>query len=78
FRGADLAVANTAFVLMYQLGAMVGPALGGAAMQRFGPDALPLTLALALALFTAGAACGLFLRRAPGARPQPAPARRAR
>jgi len=63
FRGTDLAVANTAFVLMYQLGAMVGPAIGGAAMQRLGPDALALTLAVALALFTAGAATGLFLGR---------------
>jgi MFS family permease len=76
FRGADLAVANTAFVLMYQLGAMVGPALGGAAMQRLGPDALAPTLALALMLFVVGAAGGLFLRRFhedPAADPAPRP-----
>ncbi|MGH6912814.1 MAG: MFS transporter, partial [Geminicoccales bacterium] len=78
FRGADLAVANTAFVLMYQLGAMVGPALGGGAMQRLGPDALPVTLAIALGLFTAGAAGGLFLRRSREARVQVDPAPRAR
>jgi len=51
FRGTDLAVANTAFVLMYQLGAMVGPALGGLAMRGLGPHGLPLLLAAALALF---------------------------
>ena len=69
FRGTDLAVANTAFVLMYQLGAMVGPALGGGAMQRLGPDALALTLAAALTLFVAGAAGGLFFARPRQARP---------
>jgi predicted MFS family arabinose efflux permease len=48
---------------MYQLGAMVGPALGGTAMQRLGPDALALTLAIVLMVFVAGSACGLFFGR---------------
>jgi MFS family permease len=51
FRGTDLAVANTAFVLMYQAGAIIGPALGGVAMATAGAQSLPLTLALTLALF---------------------------
>ena len=51
FRGADLAVANTAFVMMYQLGAVIGPALGGLAMSGVGPHGLPLATALALAAF---------------------------
>lgn len=48
FRGGDLAVANTAFVLLYQIGAMAGPASVGGLMQRFGPHALPVALALVL------------------------------
>lgn len=49
FRGGDLAVANTAFVLLYQAGAMAGPALAGLLMGRFGEAVLPLVLAGALA-----------------------------
>ncbi|HEX6143639.1 MAG TPA: MFS transporter [Geminicoccaceae bacterium] len=51
FRGGDLAVANTAFVLTYQTGAMVGPALVGLLMAWAGGEALPLALAGTLALF---------------------------
>jgi MFS family permease len=53
FCGADLAVANTAFVMMYELGATVGPILGGAAMTGLGPEGLPLVMALSLAGFLA-------------------------
>jgi len=63
FRGTDLAVANTAFVLMYQTGAVIGPALGGIAMEGFGPHGLPAVLALALTLFL-GAAGWRSRRRA--------------
>lgn len=49
FKGADLAVANTAVVMMYEFGNVLGPSLGGAAMTAFGAEGLPLTLALALA-----------------------------
>ncbi|HET6522237.1 MAG TPA: MFS transporter [Geminicoccaceae bacterium] len=59
--GADLAVANTAFFMMYQLGAVAGPALGGLAMGGLGPHGLPLVAALALAAF-------LGLGLLPGAR----------
>lgn len=39
-RTADLAVANAAFLIAYQAGAMVGPALGGAAMALWIPHGL--------------------------------------
>lgn len=41
---AALAGANAAFVMAYQLGSVSGPALSGAAMDRFGPHGLPMTL----------------------------------
>ncbi|WGF89244.1 MFS transporter [Marinivivus vitaminiproducens] len=48
FTGADLAVANTAFVMFFQIGAVAGPSLSGLGMSLFGPFALLPTLALAL------------------------------
>lgn len=50
FRGADLAVANTAFVMLFQIGAVIGPAAAGLAMAGFGPQGLIATLVLLLAL----------------------------
>lgn len=49
FRGMDLALANTAFVIMIQLGATVGPGYAGGAMSVLGPHGLPLSLALVTA-----------------------------
>jgi cyanate permease len=43
---ADLAAANAAFIQAYGFGAIMGPALAGAAMSGVGPDGLPLTLGL--------------------------------
>ncbi|MGE0092955.1 MAG: MFS transporter [Alphaproteobacteria bacterium] len=43
---AALAGANAAFVAAYQLGSVSGPAISGAAMERFGPQGLPTTLLL--------------------------------
>ena len=48
FRGPDLTVANTAFVMTFQLGMIAGPPVVGAAMRAVGPAAFPLTLAFAL------------------------------
>ncbi len=48
FRGPDLTVANTAFVMTFQLGTIVGPPVVGGAMRVVGPAAFPLTLALVL------------------------------
>lgn len=53
FRGTDLAVANTAFAMMYEVGAIAGPLAGGVAMETLGPGGLPLTLTLAIGLFLA-------------------------
>jgi MFS family permease len=48
FRGPDLTVANTAFIMTYQLGMIAGPPVVGAAMRALGPVAFPLALAPAL------------------------------
>ncbi len=48
FRGHDIAVANTALVMMYQIGAVVGPAFAGWSMSVVGTAALPAVLSLAL------------------------------
>jgi MFS family permease len=46
FRGADLTQANTAFVMTFQLGAIVGPPYAGALMQPAATAGFPLALAL--------------------------------
>ncbi|GBD44847.1 putative MFS-type transporter YcaD [bacterium HR40] len=56
FRGIDLALANTAFVIMIQLGAALGPGYAGVGMSLFGPHGLPLALACASGILTAAAA----------------------
>lgn len=50
FRGADLAQANAAFVVMYSIGLIVGPPMAGAGMDLWPPHGMPATLA---ALFLA-------------------------
>lgn len=62
FRGAALASAATLFTLMWNLGSLVGPLVTGAAMQRFGPAAMPWTLAVMAALVLP-LAIGAWLRR---------------
>ncbi len=63
FRGADLAAANAAFVVMYSLGALIGPLAGGTAMDINNPDGLTVSLA-AIALF--GLVLTLVRRRTAG------------
>lgn len=46
FRGADLAQANAAFVVMYSIGLIVGPPMAGAGMDLWPPHGLPATLAI--------------------------------
>jgi MFS family permease len=48
----DLAVANAAFILCYELGTLTGPAVAGAAMDLW-RHGLPATIALASLLFSA-------------------------
>ena len=51
FRGADLAAASALFGIMFGGGSVLGPPLGGLAMDFFGPHGLPLALTLLFALF---------------------------
>ena len=51
FAARDLAVANAAFILAYNLGGAAGPVLGGAALDLWGPHGLPLAVGLALVAF---------------------------
>lgn len=46
FRGADLTQANTAFVMTFQLGTIVGPPYTGAVMGGAGAASFPLALAV--------------------------------
>ena len=46
FPPAELAAANTLYVIMLQLGVLIGPALSGAVMQGIGVGAFPPMLAL--------------------------------
>ncbi|SDR39393.1 MFS transporter [Pseudovibrio sp. Tun.PSC04-5.I4] len=45
FEGGDLASANAAFVLMYSIGQLVGPATTGIALSAWGASGLPLVFA---------------------------------
>jgi len=62
FRGADLAAASALFGIMWGSGSVLGPSLGGLAMDFYGPHGLPLALALMFALFLPLPA-GAWLRR---------------
>ena len=51
FRGAELVTASAAFGLLWGLGGLAGPSLGGFAMDLWDPDGLPAVLFLACAGF---------------------------
>ncbi len=51
--GADLAMANAAFVFCYGIGMLAGPQAIGLGMDAFGPDGFAWTLALFFALYIA-------------------------
>ncbi|MFN9357311.1 MAG: MFS transporter, partial [Alphaproteobacteria bacterium] len=51
FRGGVLAAANSAFAIIYATGTMVGPSLGGLAMDLWNPHGLVVVLALIPAVF---------------------------
>jgi len=53
FRGAALVNVNAAIVIGYGLGALVGPVLGGAALDAWNPQGLPALLALLFAILAA-------------------------
>ena len=45
FKGADLAAANSAFVLMFSTGGLLGPPIAGAAMDIWDPHGLAIAMA---------------------------------
>lgn len=51
FRGADLAAANSAFVMMYSTGALIGPPMAGVAMDLWDPHGLVVAM---------GSLCGVY------------------
>ncbi len=53
FRGPDLAAGNAGMVFCYNFGALIGPSVAGLALDRFGPNGLPATLAVVFGLYLA-------------------------
>jgi MFS family permease len=53
FTGSDLVSVNAAMIMSYGLGGLIGPVLGGAAMDLRNPEGLPALLFLLFALFLA-------------------------
>ena len=51
FKGADLSAASAMLAVMFCVGSFIWPSAGGAAMDRFGGDAMPVSLIAAYALF---------------------------
>ena len=51
FRGADLGAASAMLTVMFCIGSFLWPSVGGAAIDRFGADAMPVSLVAAYALF---------------------------
>jgi MFS family permease len=53
FKGSELAAANAAYAILYALGSMVGPGLGGVGMDLWNPHGLPVVLGLISAALVA-------------------------
>lgn len=71
FKGADLAAASALFGMMWGLGTVVGPQLGGLSYDQFPPHGIPLAVAaLTVALLPVPTLA--WLRRRSKARAQPA------
>ena len=51
FKGADLSAASAMLAVMFCLGSFIWPSAGGAAMDRFGGGAMPVSLIAAYTLF---------------------------
>lgn len=56
FKGGDLVACSAAFSAMWGVGGLVGPPLAGAAIDAFGINAMPVTLAAFFVLLLAGLA----------------------
>jgi len=46
FRGPDLAAASTVYSIMFSMGSVAGPVIGGVAIERFGQGGMPAVLAV--------------------------------
>lgn len=66
FRGPDLVAANAALIVTYGFGSLVGPALGGVAMDLWNPHGMTAAIALVFALFLAAS---VFVARRKDAAP---------
>ncbi|HSI42588.1 MAG TPA: MFS transporter [Xanthobacteraceae bacterium] len=62
FQGAELAVANSAFVMLYSVGLIVGPPLVGAGMDAVDPHGFAYVIAALFALYLAVVAHGMRMR----------------
>ena len=51
FKGAELSAASAMLAVMFCVGSFIWPSAGGAAMDRFGGDAMPVSLIVAYAFF---------------------------
>lgn len=60
FDASQIVAANAAFIVIYNLGGSLGPLVTGGAMDLWAPEALPATVALAMAVVLAF----MFIRRA--------------
>ena len=54
FTGHELIAGSASFATFWGAGALIGSLLGGAAMQAFGPQGLPVSLAACFGVFLAG------------------------
>ncbi|MBB3656485.1 MFS family permease [Rhizobium sp. BK650] len=59
YKGKNLPLVSTAFSMAYSLGCAAGAAVGGAAMDLFGPQGLIVSIGLILIVFCIGAYFGL-------------------
>ena len=67
FKGADLSAASAMLAVMFCIGSFIWPSAGGAAMDRFGGDAMPVSLIVAYAFFLV-VVVAAWLRGAPPGR----------
>src|SRR5205085_788555 len=56
FEGSDLIAGSAAFAAMWGVGGIIGPPIAGTALDAFGLDAIPLTLAAFYVVFLLGLA----------------------
>ena len=68
FKGADLGGASAMLAVMFCIASFLWPSIGGAAMDRFGADAMPVSLVVAYALFLVVMAAAWLRGPAPPAR----------